>query len=169
MGRKYDLENLVADVQALLAASLVAKVTAIEAEQVAAGLPAAWPSPEAPAIDADAYYSFGWTDESLNKSVGVAVFLAEQTSEGQGPFTLLRYVLDIGVYMSGTNNDPLADRKLLRYSKALKELLEEKWTKINNAASKEKVETVGPIDFKFNVDSSDNCKIAGVTLSCTLG
>lgn len=169
MPRNYDVEDLVQDIETLLKASLVTKITALEAAQVAAGLPAAWESPAVPAIDADAYFQFGWTNESLNKAVGVGIFIAEQSSVGEGPFTKQVYVVDVGVYVSGTNNDPLADRKLLRYSKALKELFETSWGQINSAVTREKLETIGPIEFRLNVNSSDDCKIAGVTLTCTLG
>ena len=169
MPKTYDVEDLVKDIETLLKASLVAKTIEVEAAQVAAGLPVAWESPSAPAIEAEAYHQFDW-GENLNHAAGVAIFLAaDPQTEGHGPFSKQSFVLDVGVYLSGTANDPTADRKLLRYSKAMKQLFEENWGKINPAFTRERVEQVGPIGFKFNVNSSDQCKIAGVTLFCTLG
>lgn len=165
MPRLYDIENLVADVQALLVANLNTYVAAVEAEQVAAGLPACSP----PAIASDAYFTFGWNDKALNKKQGVGIFIGDHSTEGEGAMLKERWVIDVGVYLSGTQNDPKATQKLLRFTKALKLLFTEKWGKLGPAVSREKLETVGPIDFKFNGDSSDDCKIAGVSLSLTLG
>jgi hypothetical protein len=164
--RKYDIESMVADVEVLLKANLATYVAAVEAEQVAAGLPAAFASPAV--IDADAYHQFAWNDHALNKNIGVAIFIGDHTTQGEGPYAREQFILDVGVYLSGTQNDPAATRKLLRYSKALSNLFSEKWGKFLGV-SREKIETVGPIDFKFNVDSADACKIAGVALTVTLG
>jgi hypothetical protein len=165
MARKYDVESLVQDIETLLKAKLNAAVAAVEAEQIAAGLPASDLLP----VDQDGYFQFDWTSDSLNKKVGVGIFVADQQTDGQGAYSSQRFVIDVGVYLSGTNNDRTATRKLIRYSKALRNVFEDRWTYMNSGFTKEKVETVGPVDFKLNVDSSDDCKIAGVTIACTLG
>lgn len=165
MARRYDIEDFVQDVENLLRANLNTYFARVEAEQVDAGLVAAPP----PAIDDDAYFQFAWNDKALNKTVGVALFATGVPVQSDGSMGLRKYTVDVGVYMSGTQNDPLAPRRLLRASKALETLFQEHWTEINSAVTKEKIETVDPIDFKLNLDSADDCKIAGVTLSLTLG
>lgn len=161
----YDIEDLVQDIEDLLKSKLNAKVAAIEAEKVARGRVASSPA----AVASDAYFQYGWNDTSLNKSPAVGIFVARSEGAGEGPFTKITHVLEVGVVLSGTQNDKTAKQKAMRYARALKEVFEENWGKLNSCVTREKIETIGPIDFTLNQDSSDECKIAGVSITATLG
>lgn len=137
---------------------------AVEAEQLANGLPEAG----VPSIDDAAYHQFAWNDRALNFPVGVLIVPTGKPEMSLGPTGVRAYTVDVGVYLSGTSNDALATRRLLRAAKALEQIFFDKWGKLSGVV-REKLETVEPIDFKLNVDSSDDNKIAGVTLSVTLG
>lgn len=163
---EYDLESVVSDVKKLLRAKLNGEITAVEQEKVAAGFD---PS-KIMAVADDSYFELAWNDAALNKSPAVGIFLGEhKEKDDAGGGTLLLYTLDIGVVISGTQNDPLSTLKMLRYTRALKAVFKNNWGLLNNAATREKLETIGPVGFTLNVDSSEECKIAGVSLTLTLG
>ncbi len=161
----YDIEDLMQDVENLVKAKLNAKVVAIEAEKVAAGRVASGIQ----AVPDTAYYPYGWNEKTLNESLAVGIWLVKNIGIGEGIFTKVEWTVEVGVMMSGTNNDPLAKQKAMRYARALKEVFEDNWGKINNCVTREKIETIGPLDFTLNQDSSDECKISGVSISGTLG
>lgn len=161
----YDIEDLVQDIETLLRAKLNAQVVLVEAEKVAAGRVASGIQPVADT----AYFQYGWNEKSLNVSPAVGIFVAKSAGIGEGPFTKTEYSIEVGVVLSGVQNDALSKQKAMRYARALKEVFEKNWGKINNCVTREKIETIGPIDFTLNQDSIDECKIAGVAISGTLG
>lgn len=165
MARRYDIEDFVQDVETMLRAKLNDYCAAVEAEQVGAGLMPAAP----PVVPDDAYYQFAWNDKALNSKVAIGIFANGVGVQSDGPVGLRKYTVDVGLYLSGTQNDPLAVRRLLRASKAMERLFHDNWAELNVAVTREKIETVDPIEFRLNLDSADDCKIAGVTLSLTLG
>lgn len=165
MPRLYDAEELVADIKALLVANLNAEIAIVEAEKVAAGRAASGIAN----VESGAYFLYEWTADSLNANPACGIFLSEQQIQSDGPFSKQTFIVDVGVVISGTDNDALAVQKLLRYGRALRQVFEKNWGKMNSAVTREKLESVGPIAFKVNADSSEQCKIAGVTLTVTLG
>lgn len=165
MASKYDAEDLVADIKALLVSKLNTEIDAVEAEKVAAGRVASGIED----VDSSAYFLYEWTADSLNKTPACGIFVSDQQLVSDGPESKQTFIIDVGVVLSGTDNDSLAVHKLLRYGRALRQVFEKNWGKMNSALSREKLESVGPIAFKLNADSSEQCKIAGVTLTVTLG
>lgn len=164
MAAKYDLEDLVLDFKTMLQAKLNAEIAAVEAQKVAQGFAAASPLP----IQPEGYFELAWNDASLNISPALGIFVADHKEFGEGEFTKTQYTLEVGIVLQ-TTNDATSTRKLLRYMKALKQCFEANWGKINNCVTREKIETIGPIDFTLNIDSADNFKIAGISVTCVLG
>ncbi len=162
---RYDIEDLVKDIETLCKAHLNTKVAAVEAEQAGKGHAASGILP----VPTDGFFTYGWNNYSLNVSPAVGIFVANSSTIGEPGFSQTTYEIEIGVIVSGTQNDKLSIQKMVRYARALKEMFEENWGQINNCATREKIETLGPIDFTLNQDSSDECKIAGVVLKGTLG
>lgn len=163
--RTYDIEDLVADIEAFVKAYLPAEIAAVEAEAVAKGHP---PTDIIP-VPLDAYYRFGWTDQVLNSSVGLIITPTIIRAESVGPATQVTLEVDIAVCLSGLQNDTLANQKALRYAKALKQACENNWGKIRRGIVREKLETIGPVDLKVNGNSSEPFKAAGVLLTLVLG
>ena len=162
---RYDLEDLVDDVETLLKAKLNAQISAIEAEKVAVGKVAT----ALAAVDDSAYFKLAWNDQALNKNPALGIFVAEHSEESQGADMVLnRYTIEIGIILSGTQNDALATKKLLRYVRALRQTFEQNHTRISGFV-KESLKSIGPVDFTANVDSAEEYKIAGVSLQIVVG
>lgn len=164
MAKTYDLEDLVRDVKAVLQAKLNAQIDAVENEKVNGGTVAT----NLDHISNTAYHEFAWNDSGMNEMPALGIFVAGHNEESTGPYTRAQYTLEIGIVLN-TTNDPLVTKKMLRYMRALRQTVEQNWGKINNAVTREKIETIGPIDFTLNIDSSDVYKIAGISITCVLG
>lgn len=164
MAAVYDIEDLVRDIEALLQSKLDAEIDAVDAEKVSQGYATANLSH----IDPAGYHVFAINDDAMNILPALGIFVANHSEQGDGQITRAQYTIEVAVILQAIN-DPDVTRKLLRYMKALKQVFEKNWGKINNAVTREKIETVGPVDFTLNVDSSDIYKIAGISITCVLG
>ncbi len=165
---RFDLEDLVDSVVNMLQNKLQAQIDAVEAEKVAAGKTATGIDQPANAIPANAYFKLAWNDQALNQKIGVGVFVRELQEDGNGPDTRVTYTLDVGIVLAGTQNDPLATAKLLRYMRALRQTFETNYTRITGF-TKETLKSEGPVAFTTDVDSAEEYKIAGVTFQVVLG
>jgi hypothetical protein len=164
----YDLEDLVADTKAMLLSKLNTEIALVEAEKVAAGREASSDEGLLP-IEEDAYFELAWNDVATNKNLCLGIFLGDHEEQGESGFTRTTYTVEVGIVVSGTANDKLATRRLLRYTRALRQTFEKYSGKINNGITRESLKTIGPIPFTLNVDSADDCKIAGISFQCVLG
>lgn len=165
MPKSYDVEDLVQDVENFVKPRLNAEIALVESEKVSAGRPASGIQD----IPDEAYYQFGWTNEVLNRDVGLIISPDIVASEGHGAFTKLTVEVDIAVVITGTQNDPFANQKALRYAKALKQVFEKNWGKVAPGIVREKIETTGPVDLKVTGRSNEPVKAAGVVITAVLG
>ncbi len=164
MKASYDLEDLIADTAAFIKPRLNAAIAELEAQKIAAGRVASEIQP----IPDNAYYLYTWNDESLNEEIAIFITGTATASDGEGPFTVQTFEIDISVVLSGMQNDSLANQKLLRYTKALKNIFEADWGKIKAGIVREKIETTSPTDFKVVARSNAPIKAAGVLLTAKI-
>lgn len=168
---RFDTENLMTNVLAIMTANLNAKIAAIEAEKIAGGAPATNLQPVDNTIGADGtpngYFEQTWSDKILNINPAIFYGLENITATSIGPATAERYSIFIEVVLVDSGMDNLTKYRIHRYSRALKEIFEENYASLMSAAQI-KIETVRPISFKLDLNSSEEIKVGGISLTTAL-
>lgn len=164
MANKYDAENLLADIKALLVANLNAAIAAVEAEKVSQGLPV---TNLLPVDTTSGYFVQSWGLRNLNQSPAIWYGVEELKTEGIGPYTKETYKIFVELVLIDTMQDALVNFRTLRYSRALRDVFEKNYDQLPSA-SQIKIETVHPISFKLDNDSSEEVHICGVSVTTTL-
>lgn len=162
---KYDIEDLMDDLLARVQATLPQKLIDIEAEKItkSKGLTGGIPAPTN-----SAYYYQAWDNAILNHKVaifyGVEDVGAREIGMGQ---TAQDYKIFFEVVITNANEYSDVHKRIHRYSRALREVLEGYANK-NSFVSAIKVETVRPISFKLETDTSYETNVGGVSISTSI-
>ncbi len=135
MTAKYDLENLLADVKAIMVANINTKLVEIDTEKGDLTM--------AP-IDNDAYFEQSLTTKTANWDQFILYGISDIESDGKGPMTLQKVSVQIVLILSDFGNDPDINKRVLRYGRALKEIFEKNWKKISGRAAQ--IKTYRPIE-----------------------
>lgn len=161
---KYDLENLLADIKSILVANLNTAIAAVEAEKIAQGLPTTGLA----AVDnSSGYFLQNWSDAILNITPAIFYGVEDIKATGVGPATIQEYRIFVEIVMVDSGMDVLGNARINRYSRAIKDVLESNYDRIPSAA-KTKIETVRPISFKLDQNSSETIKVGGVSVMTAL-
>ncbi len=160
----YDGEDVLDDVIAIVQAGLSAKLVEIEAEKIAKGkgIDGGLPAPES-----SAYYRQSWSDKILNHSPAIFYGIEDVQTEGIGPATKEQFRIFVEVVIVDSGMDEFTSNRLLRYSRALKEVLHDKFASVAETG-RIKIETVRPVSFKLDADSSEEIKVGGVSLTVAI-
>jgi len=162
--QKYDAENLLADIKAILVANLNSAISAVEAEKIAQGLPVT----NLASVDTTyGYYEQNWSDKILNNSPVIFYGIEDIAAEGAGPATKQIYKLFVEIVLVDGGMDQLGKNRIHRYSRAIKDVLEKNFDRIPSD-SRIKIETVRPISFKLDLNSSEEIKVGGVSIITAL-
>lgn len=164
MSRKFDAEDLLDSVLAMMTdgGALNAKIAAVEAEKTTAGKQIGLE-----AIASDAYYRQTWNDKILNHVAAIYYGIENNQTIGTPGATAIQYSVFVEIIMADSGNDSNIVNRILRYTRAIQELFEEKFGAVAEFG-KIKVETVRPISFKLENDTSDDVKAGGVSITMTL-
>lgn len=161
---KYDAENLLSDIKTILKANLNTAITTVENEKVAQGLPATGLLP----VDTNVgYFEQNWSDAILNVSPAIFYGIEDVRAEGAGPTTMQTYKVFVEIVVTDRQEDKLMNARIHRYSRAIKDVLEANYDKIPSSA-KTKIETVRPVSFKLDLNSSEEIRVGGVSLTTAL-
>lgn len=160
----YDSEDLMTDVLALMQSKLNAKIASVEAEKIAKGLPDTGLQP----IAATGYFEQNWGDKNLNINPAIWYGIEQVLSEGIGPATAVTYRIFVDILLIDSGMDTLTKNRIHRYSRALKEVFEENWDRVFKQANVIKIETVRPIEFKLEENTSETYKVGGIAITTTL-
>lgn len=155
---KYDIENLLADIQAFLQSNLNAKLSAISAEK-ADGV-------NLPLIDSNAYFLQTFNDKNASYDPFVFYGIDKVEGDASGPYASRNYKLNVIIIASDQGQDLSMPKRMLRYSRALDEIFSENWATIG-AAVKFRVTSLEPISFTM-MNSSEPYRAIGVTLEAPL-
>lgn len=155
-----DAEDLLDDIEETLKAQLPAKIAAIEAEKVAKGKGI---TGGLATVESTSYYRQTWNNAILNVSPAIFYGIEDTGSEGLGPVTKQQFKFFVEVVVTDGGNDSFGVSRILRYSRAIKEVMEANFDRISNG-NRWKVETVRPVAFKMNQDSSEETKVGGVSI-----
>lgn len=163
---KFDTEDLLASILSIMATggALNAKIAAIEAEKAAKSMTL---SPVLASIASEAYYEQTWSNKILNHPVAIFYGIEDVTASDGGGAIAKTYRIFVEVVMvdNGQTND--IHKRIARYSRALEELFGETF-KDAIGEGRFKVDSVRPISFKLELDSDDEIKVGGVSLTTTL-
>lgn len=161
---KYDGEDLLDSVLGIMTAGLNTKIAAIEAEKTAAGKGL---TPTLASIDSAAYFEQTWTDKILNMNPAIFYGIEDVQAVDGGGVIAKTYKVFVEVVLvdSGMTND--THKRISRYSRALEELFAEAYAPAI-PIGKVKVDSVRPMAFKLALDSDDEIKVGGVSLTITL-
>ena len=160
----YDIEDVLDDVETLLKSKLNDAITAIETEKAEKNKTLLTPLE---LISNEGYFRQTWSDKILNQSPAIFYGLEniETTSGGTATAEKLTLFIECVVVDSGMDGD--VHRRINRYSRAIKEVLENSFDYLS-FASKIKVESLRPTAFKLDVDSSEEIKVGGVSVSLNI-
>ncbi len=123
----------------------------------------------------------GWTTEPINEKAYIFQSLdnmpvnfdpilfygiAEVASKAIYAATAKEYKIEISVIKSDSESKTIG-KKLLRYQRALEEIFEESFYKINNVRPKVEVSSLQPVSFRLQ-NSSNQFKAIGIEISFSI-
>jgi hypothetical protein len=156
---RYDIESFLTDLVTFLKANLNTKLAAIDTEKND-GI-------TLKQINTTYAYMFqSMNDKIANYDPVLLYGIEDIKSEGIGPATAKTYPISIVIIVADPGTDSNMMKRILRYSRALSELLEGSWSQIGNAV-KVTVSSLAPISFKLQ-DRSDDFRAVGVQLEVTI-
>lgn len=168
---KYDVENLLSDIRAILIANLNASIVAVEAEKIAQGLPVTNIKAVDTSIGADGlergYFEQDWSDKILNTSPAIWYGIEAMPPVGIGPATQTEFKIFIDVVHVDSGQDTLRNKRTNRYTRAIRDVIEANWDRLPGG-TKTKIETIQPIAFKINEDSSEEVRVGGVAITTAI-
>lgn len=158
---RYDLEDALDDLLALVQATLPQKLLDIETEKAAKGKAL---SPTLAPIANGSYYRQSWSEKILNTNPSIFYGIEDvQATDGGGEIAeIAKIFFEIILVDSGQTND--THSRIARYARALKEIFGENFGAIQSVG-RIKIETVRPISFRLELDSSEEIKAGGVSLT----
>lgn len=163
---KYDSEDMLDTILDIMTGSsaLNTKITAVEAEKIAANKAL---TPTLATIDSGSYYCQTWSAKILQTNPAIFYGIEDVSAlDGGGPVAkTYKVFIEIVLVDNGMTNDIW--KRISRYSRALEELFTSAFA--NAIENKNvKVESVRPISFKLELDSSEEITVGGISLSITL-
>ncbi len=161
---KYDGEDILDDVIAMVQAGIEAKLIEIENQKISKGKGIEGGLPP-PALAA--YFRQTWSDKILNYSPAIFYGIQEVLADGVGPVTMEKFKIFVEVILVDSGMDTNTSNRILRYSRALREVLQERFDAVADTG-RIKIETVSPVSFKLEVDSSEELKVGGVSLTVAI-
>lgn len=139
MATKFDFENFNDEIQIILRADLNTKITAIDAEKVAAGGVAVMKS-----VDTLAYYFQSMNIENVNFNPFIFTGIADIDTITVQANTAQNFSYDIFLVFLDDMNDDNVGLRIFRYQRAIREVIEENYSKISNTSNIE-VSDLNPI------------------------
>lgn len=132
----YDIERFLTDMQACLAANLNPKLSAIDTEKGDFTLAQ---------VAADAYFLQDLSD-GTPKSNPFVIYgeVDEPVSESLGPTSSTKYTVGVEVVLADSGGDSKIKLRMLRYRRALTEVIQENWDRIGQMAMKARVKGTTP-------------------------
>ncbi len=162
---RYDAEDLLDDLLAIVQAKLPAKLEAIEDEKISKGKGVA---KGLKPIPTNAYYCQTWDNKICNSPAAIYYGIEDvQTTDIMAGASAIKYTVFFEIILTDNNQYNDTHKRIQRYSRALREIFEENMSK-NSSFSNTKVETVRPISFKLELDTDDETKVGGVSISTTI-
>ncbi len=164
----FDSEDLLNSILAVMVdgGALNAKIAAIEAEK-AAKSPSQALTPTLAAIATTSYYAQTWSNKMLNSSPSIFYGIEDVSVVENAGAVAKTYKVFVEVVLVDSGNTNDAWKRIARYSRAIEELFKGMFAD-SVGRSAVKVEQVRPVAFKLALDSDEEIKIGGVSVSVSL-
>jgi len=156
----YDVESFLADLETHLKTNLNTKITAINAEKA--------DSVVLRSVDNAAYLFQTMDDTVANYDPYVYYGIQDIESQGNGAQTLNRFTVIVAIIIHDAAGDILVGKRMLRYSRVLSEVMEDRYSSIGSEYKKTKISSLVPITFRL-LDDSNNYRAIGIELEIILG
>lgn len=153
MSKKYDLETLVYETEAFLKKNLNAQLRAIDSEKN--------DSITLEPISEKAYAIISMDDQVMNFDPFVFIDVNAIDAEPLGPVTLKTFTILVLIISEQANN-PDKTKRLLRYQRALQELVQTNWKSISGGIAF-KIQEI-PVQDIILINSSNFHKMSGVQI-----
>lgn len=150
---KFDEEQLLLNLEATLKAKLNTKIASINAEKNDS-IVLATISDNAFIMDSD--------DKESNYNPYIIYMITDQTSESRGPGTSENLVINIALVFSDSGQDKSIVRRMLRYRRCLREVIEENFRKIS-PCDQATIESLPLLSFQRS-SSSMMSKVVGINI-----
>lgn len=154
---RFDEEVLLNNLETVLKANLNTKITAINSEKS--------DSITLTAIDNNAY-QLDTDDKISNYNPYIIYMISEQTTEARGSATAENIVINIALIVTDNGNDLNIVKKMLRYRRCLKEVIEDNYRKISYCDSVI-IESLPILSFQKSSNSHVS-KICGINIITTI-
>ena len=155
---RYDIEDMMDDIESLLKEKLNTKIQEINLAKATKE-----PAIEIAEIDETCYHQQSWSDKLLQKTPAIFYGLENITATGANAATLEVYRIFVEVVIVDNGMDPYTLRRIHRYSRALKEVFQENYDKMP-WSNKTNIETVRPVSFLLDENTSEEIKVGGVSI-----
>ena len=152
MAAQYDIERLIDDLVGLVKTNLNTKLTEITIEK--------GDSLTLKSVNDSAYIIQSMNQKIINFDPFIWVIVNNPESDGIGPHTALTVPVDIVILVKDQNQDQNLYKRMFRYGRALKEVIEDNWEKISFGI-KLKVNSLAPAPVVL-FNTSDPYKAVGV-------
>jgi hypothetical protein len=163
---KYDAEDILDTVLGVMTtgSALNNKIAEIEAEKTAAGKGL---TPTLKQIASGSYHLQSWSEKVLNSSPAIFYGIEDVDAKANGPVVAKKYTVFVEVVMvdNGMTND--GSKRINRYARALEELFADAFAPAIGQGQVA-VSAVRPFAFKLALDSDDEVKVGGVSLTIGL-
>lgn len=155
---KYDVENLLADIKTILVNNLNTKLAAIDSEKND-GI-------TLKTVAEDAYILQSMDAKSANYNPYILYGVVDIEGEGFGPMTQQILQIQVALVLADFGEQEMG-KVMLRYLRALQEVIEDNWTENNNGV-KLSISSLVPIDLQ-NINTSNRYKAVGLDIRAALG
>lgn len=156
---KMDVESLIEQIKGKLVAGLDAKLTEITTEK--------GDSLTLKPVKEAAYYG-SMNEATVNFDPFVIIAEADVANiESNGPAVRRSHLIEVGLVLDDSGQDPKIMKRMYRYRRAIEEVLQTAWDKIPNGV-RLSVMSLPPVSLKLAGRKTPS-KITGVDVEATLG
>ena len=161
---KFDLECFFDNLELFLKDKLNPQIVLIDAEKNAnKAIADQWTTEP---VDNEAYVYQSLDQMPVNFDPILYYGISQMPSNGIGPATAKNPIIEISIIKTDDESKTIG-RKLLRYQRALEEIFEENFYKINSVRPKIEVSSLQPVAFK-DQNSSNRFKAIGIEIELSI-
>lgn len=161
---KFDVEDLLDGILQIMTDYLNTQIAAVEADKVAKGKGI---TGGLTSIATGSYYRQNWTDKIFNTAPSIFYGIEDTNTVSMQGVAAVTYKVFVEAIMIDSGNDNFGVSRSFRYARALKEIFEEKFAQFSDMG-RIKIETIQPVSFKLDSNTSEEAKVSGVSLTVTI-